>query len=163
MLLKPSVIAIVLDSSRQKILLVKRRDIPIWVLPGGGIDANESPELAVLREVKEETGVNAVILKKVAEFTPINRLSSHTIIYECAVESGVLTPSDETSEVAFFHIDQLPSPFFHIHQGWLFEILNSDQPIHRKLDEISYKALFKFFLKNPSMTLQHLWHRMRQR
>lgn len=35
---------------------VKRGDI-VWNYPGGGIEANETPEQACIREVKEETGL----------------------------------------------------------------------------------------------------------
>jgi ADP-ribose pyrophosphatase YjhB (NUDIX family) len=35
-----------------------------YKLPGGGIEAGETPDLAFLREVKEETGYNSVILEK---------------------------------------------------------------------------------------------------
>lgn len=42
-----------------KILMVKqyvqRGDI-VWNYPGGGIEENETPEQACIREVKEETG-----------------------------------------------------------------------------------------------------------
>lgn len=33
-------------------------------LPGGGIEASETPDLAFLPEVKEETGYDSVILEK---------------------------------------------------------------------------------------------------
>ena len=44
-----------------KILLVKRNHEPFngcWALPGGHIDFGETAEHAVIREVKEETGLN---------------------------------------------------------------------------------------------------------
>ena len=47
-----------------KLLLVKRRDVPVWVFPGGGIVENETPEKAVIREVLEESGYKVKILKK---------------------------------------------------------------------------------------------------
>lgn len=34
---------------------------PLWTLPGGGIDHGEDPRLAVLREIREETGLDAEI------------------------------------------------------------------------------------------------------
>ncbi len=41
------------------------RTLPAWQLPQGGIDAGETPEVAVFREMKEEIGTaNARILKE---------------------------------------------------------------------------------------------------
>lgn len=40
----------------KKVLLVKRRDLHIWDLPGGGIKPGETLEQATIREFEEETG-----------------------------------------------------------------------------------------------------------
>jgi len=42
---------LVFGRSLNEILLVKRRDVPVWVVPGGGIEKNETPEDAVVREI----------------------------------------------------------------------------------------------------------------
>lgn len=47
---------------RRHVLLVKPRDARRWALPGGGIKSSETPWVAVLREVEEETGLEAKIL-----------------------------------------------------------------------------------------------------
>ena len=41
-----------------KILILKPTYKDNWLLPGGVIEANESPRQACIREVKEETGID---------------------------------------------------------------------------------------------------------
>lgn len=41
---------------------VSRREL--WTLPGGGVDHGEDPRLAVVREVQEETGLDAVVSRQ---------------------------------------------------------------------------------------------------
>lgn len=54
-----------------KILLAKHHDLTIdevyWCLPGGGVEAGESPEQAVVRELKEETNLDIRVIRKVGE------------------------------------------------------------------------------------------------
>jgi ADP-ribose pyrophosphatase YjhB (NUDIX family) len=53
------------------ILLAKHHDLTIdqiyWCLPGGGVEAGESPEEAVVRELKEETNLDIRVVRKIAE------------------------------------------------------------------------------------------------
>jgi len=56
---RDSAFAIILHS--RHILLVKARDKNNWQLPGGRIEPGESPVDAVVREVKEETGLRALV------------------------------------------------------------------------------------------------------
>lgn len=54
---------IVLNESQQ-ILLVKRKDVPLWDLPGGRVDPGES----AVREVLEETGYNVALSAKIGVY-----------------------------------------------------------------------------------------------
>jgi len=57
-----SVMSIILNTSGHILILKDRRKR--WTLAGGQIDKNESPVQALLREVKEETGLKIKLLKK---------------------------------------------------------------------------------------------------
>ena len=61
----------IVEFSDKQILLVKRCTVPFrgyWALPGGRVEAGETVEQTVIREVKEETGLDVEILKKIGEY-----------------------------------------------------------------------------------------------
>ena len=47
---------------RNRVLLVKHKGFGIWIFPGGHIDAGEDPDVAALRECKEETGLDVELV-----------------------------------------------------------------------------------------------------
>ena len=56
--------AVVLDAG-ERVLLVRRGRAPSageWTLPGGRVEAGESPEAAVVRELREETAIEARVV-----------------------------------------------------------------------------------------------------
>ena len=75
--MKPKGCSILFLNSRKEILLVLRddmRNIPypnMWDIPGGYVEANETPEQCIVREIKEEMGlnINEHQLFSVTEFT----------------------------------------------------------------------------------------------
>lgn len=154
--MKQAVIGITFNHERSKVLVVKRQDVPIWALPGGGVDSGESPEEAVKREIFEETGILVSVKRLVADLTPINRLTEKTFIYECEPLEGAPTPSSESSAVGFFPITSLPSLFFYVHDEWIQMALSSQETIRKPLDNITYSALLHFFLRHPIYTLRFL-------
>lgn len=55
-------------------LLLNHKKIGAWLPPGGHIDPNELPDDAALREVREETGLEVVLL------SPRNRLGTVEVL-----------------------------------------------------------------------------------
>lgn len=54
-----------------KILLIKRRTVPFkgyWALPGGRVDPGETVEQTIVREVKEETGLDIAVVSKLGDY-----------------------------------------------------------------------------------------------
>jgi len=100
-------LGLIFKNDYKEILLVKRRDVPIWVLPGGGIEFGETSEQAVIREVLEETGYNVEITRKVGEYT----FSGDTKVnytLECSIQSGNRTLSAESKVIEYFNLNNLP-------------------------------------------------------
>src|SRR3972149_4154901 len=61
----------VIEFSPQMILLIKRDTAPFkgyWALPGGRAEPGETVEQAIVREVKEETGLDVAIVRKIGEY-----------------------------------------------------------------------------------------------
>jgi 8-oxo-dGTP diphosphatase len=56
---------------QNQILLIKRSTPPFvgyWALPGGRVDPGETVEQTIVREVKEETGLDIILVRKVGEY-----------------------------------------------------------------------------------------------
>jgi 8-oxo-dGTP diphosphatase len=54
-----------------KILLIKRRTVPFsgyWAVPGGRVESGETVEQTIVREVKEETGLDVAVVTKIGEY-----------------------------------------------------------------------------------------------
>ena len=156
-----SVIGIVLNDDRTKVLLLKRRDVPVWVLPGGGVDRGETSEEAIIREIYEETGLQTTVVRKTSQYSPINSLAKFTDVFECRRLDGKIQDSDESLEVGFYDINHLPRMLFYIHEGWLKETLNNPEKlIKRPLTEVTYGKLLLYFLRRPTYVMRFLFTRL---
>lgn len=143
-----------------QILWVKRRDLPIWVLPGGGIDPSETFEECALRELREESGITGEILRKAALLKPINCLSAETHIYICSCKDpGQLVKNNEEAvDAAFFPLSHPPYPHFPLHVEWVKECFKKGY-FEREITEITLWRVLAFFLKHPLLTLSYLFKR----
>ncbi|MEJ2748311.1 MAG: NUDIX domain-containing protein [Anaerolineae bacterium] len=89
-----------------------------WGLPGGWLDANESPAEGVLRELKEETGLTAVLTTIL--FAEKQQNPPHLgIAYLGRLQGGALQLSSEIIEAGWFAPDELPGPLLPFHRAAL--------------------------------------------
>jgi 8-oxo-dGTP pyrophosphatase MutT (NUDIX family) len=82
---RPDSVTVLPFDSKGRLLLIKeyRHGFKknVWFLPAGRIDKGESPFVAAKRELREETGFGARILKKVYQKSPSNTLIWNIHIY----------------------------------------------------------------------------------
>jgi 8-oxo-dGTP diphosphatase len=112
---------------RDRILLVERGKEPLkgyWSLPGGVLEAGETLEEGVMREVREETGLEVKPLTVLEIFERIMRDPQgapeyHYVLidYICRVMGGSLAAADDVSRVAWVRRRLLPG--YRITEGTL--------------------------------------------
>ncbi len=97
-----------------KILLVREVSDSRWAMPGGWADVNQTASECVVREIWEESGFTARVVKLVAIWDrrrhrpPPLPMSVYNLYFLCELTGGVPQPSIETSEIGFFTEDELP-------------------------------------------------------
>ena len=113
--------------SERGVLLTVRRDLRGWELPGGNRDPGESPEDALVREVREETGLDVVIERHVGDYVRTGFRPHTAAVFECRVSGGTLRPSDETPLVRWFDPAELPETLFPWYHAPLADAMAPEQ------------------------------------
>ncbi len=156
-----SVACIIFDDEKRKVLLIKRRDIPVWVLPGGGIDPDETPEAAAIREGQEETGLKLTLVRQVAHYLPVNNLTKPTNFYECKIIEGSLKTGPETRDIGFFPIDALPKKLVPFYKTWIEDALKFlPTVLEKKIQKTSYWTFCQYLITHPLLVVQFLLTRL---
>jgi 8-oxo-dGTP diphosphatase len=107
------VAAAALIEDQDKLLLLKRAHQPWkgeWNLPAGYAEVDEAPSMAVVREAREETGleIEPGVLAGDYFFDDDPRGNGLLLVYQCEVVGGQLQISVESDAFGFFSADQLP-------------------------------------------------------
>lgn len=154
---KQAIYGIVFNESKTEVLLIQRRDIPVWVLPGGGLEEGESPEEGAQREVLEETGFQSSIVRKVAEYLPVNKMTQLSHLFECKISGGSAKTGSETKAVRFFPLDALPKLLPPPYAGWIHDAaMNHPDLLRKKIEGVSYLVLLKLFILHPLLVGRYL-------
>lgn len=103
----PSVVAAV-RNQRGELLMIHRTDNNLWALPGGGHDVGESISDTVVREVREETGIEVEVTGLVGIYTNPRHVMAYddgevrqqfSICFTARPVGGELATSTESREV----------------------------------------------------------------
>lgn len=106
------------------VLVQRRKDSHQWGFPGGAIEIGETPEMAAIREIKEETGLVVEVEDLIGIYTDYNMIYSNgdqaqsiCIVYKLKAKSGTLSCDHvESIELKYFPINGLPDMFCQQHE-----------------------------------------------
>lgn len=117
-------------NDRGEILLQQRGDSNRWGFPGGAVELGETPEMAAIREFKEETGLDVKISELFGVYTDTDmrypngdQAQSISITYILEIIGGQLTMDQvETVGLRFFPLNETPELFCKQHQDFLNDL-----------------------------------------
>jgi ADP-ribose pyrophosphatase YjhB (NUDIX family) len=108
----PKVSAIAFVREGERTLLIKRGMSPgkgKWALAGGFVDAGEDPQATVIRELREETGLEIAVAGLLDVFHTDGVI---TIAYSARIIGGTIHAGDDAAEVCWFTKADLPELVF---------------------------------------------------
>lgn len=106
------------DGIQLKVLLVQRGVEPFkgrWAFPGGFLNIQESAEEGALRELKEETGLEGVLVRQFHTFTAPNRDPRERVIsiaFYALVRLQEVRGGDDAADARWFRLDEVPQLAF---------------------------------------------------
>ena len=120
MLITPGASAVIRDDDGQ-VLLIQRSDNLEWAIPGGSMELGHSVYDTLVREVREETGlevVSATLFAIYSEprfaFTNAYGNEHQPIHFAFRVDEwrgALVTETDESVDARFFPVDQVPDRY----------------------------------------------------
>lgn len=104
-----------LFNEKNEILMVEEKlDKGKWSIPGGWADIGFSPKEMIIKEMREETGLNVKVIKVLAILDkkfyahPEEPFYTYKIIFLCEKISGDLRNTFDIDDVKFFPLNSLP-------------------------------------------------------
>src|ERR1700722_15252038 len=105
----------VVGNDKGEMLLVQRADSGVWLYPTGWADVGYSAAEVVVKEVLEETGIEAEVIRLIAVFDGLRlgftRVPLYSLVFHCrAVGGETRAHPRECADVGWFAEDNLPQP-----------------------------------------------------
>lgn len=147
---------VIFRNNYQEVLLTKRADMPLWVIPGGQCEHGEFPEQAAIREIKEEIGVDVKIVRKIATFSD-SKFDKYLFEGIVSVET-VPVCSNEVAAVAWFNVNKLPFELLRFEQRRILVALNPNNVNLQLILRIYPFEELNYFISRPHSLLDLALH-----
>ena len=113
-------------------ILLAREDNNMWEMLGGGLEHGEDPRDCLIREIREETGLEIVsVSEKPLYFLTAPSSSGDfqtaNVIYLITLAHLEFIPSDECQELRFVDIEEMKKLELFPNVGELLKLLESQQ------------------------------------
>jgi ADP-ribose pyrophosphatase YjhB (NUDIX family) len=121
----------------ERVLLVQRADVGLWGLPSGWVEPGETVVEAVVREVREETGLDVAVERLIGVYSdPASQVFAYplgpvvqfvTSCFACRVIGGTAQADGrEALDAAFCPLHDLPFDLLPMHPQWLTDALEGE-------------------------------------
>lgn len=104
--------AVVHDAAGRVLLVRQGYGRRLWDLPAGAGNAGEPAQATAIRELREETGVDATARRLIGVYYEAST-DTHDFVFVCVPDDPDFAPSPqppETTDCGFFAHDDLPEP-----------------------------------------------------
>lgn len=130
-------VAAVIFNKKGEVLLQRRKDVNQWGIISGHVEFGEGIREAILREILEETNVNARIVRFIGVYSspesqtyyyPKRTVQYVTSYFEAELMGDIEVgySNSETQEIRFFPLDHIPAELALINSFWLSDALNKN-------------------------------------
>lgn len=118
---RPAVSAdvVVVSEDHSSMLLIQRKKDPYagcWALPGGFMEMDESADLAAIRELKEETGLEVSSVQQIGAYSGVDRDPRGRVVtvayFATAKTTDHFAAADDAADARWFSLEELPDLAF---------------------------------------------------
>ena len=111
---KVEVRGLLLNENNEILMVEEKLDPEKWSIPGGWCDIGFSPKEVIIKEMKEETGLDVEVDRVLAIYDkkfhnhPAEPFYTYKIVFLCKKLEGALKTTFDITNVKYFSLDNLP-------------------------------------------------------